>query len=86
MTSIKNYALCLAIFLVTTLARTSLNILLQYISKGDDLSFAEAGYTLSIKAIVSFILHTFVVPQLFPVLNRAKKIAAVSGKSAGAPK
>lgn len=41
MTSIKNYALCLAIFLVTTLARTSLNILLQYISKGDDLSFAE---------------------------------------------
>ena len=40
-TSSKNYGLCLIVFLVTTLARSSLYILLQYTSKRYHQSFAE---------------------------------------------
>lgn len=45
MSSSRNFSLCLVIFLVTTLARGSQGILLQYVSKRYDKTFAEVSRT-----------------------------------------
>ncbi|KAI8958431.1 MFS general substrate transporter [Daldinia sp. FL1419] len=57
-----NLILLLVSFFLTSLASSDTKLLPQYISKRYDWSFAKAGYLLSAKAIVNFILLTIVVP------------------------
>ncbi|KAI0433143.1 major facilitator superfamily domain-containing protein [Xylaria sp. FL1042] len=55
-------ALLLLSMFLTSLASADTKLLAQYISKRYHWTFASAGYLLSAKAIVNFILLTFVVP------------------------
>ncbi|KAJ8130307.1 hypothetical protein O1611_g3323 [Lasiodiplodia mahajangana] len=65
-----SFSLCLLIFLVTTLSKQSINVLLQYTSKKFNVSFAEAGYLFSIKAAVSLALYTIFIPGLLHLMTK----------------
>ncbi|KAI0206646.1 major facilitator superfamily domain-containing protein [Astrocystis sublimbata] len=58
----RRLALLLLSMFLTSLASADTKLLAQYISKRYHWSFSSAGYLLSAKAIVNFILLTFVVP------------------------
>lgn len=58
----KIFKLCLVVFLVTTLAKESIDILLQYVSKRYHVSIAKAAILFTIKAAVSVLLYTVFVP------------------------
>jgi hypothetical protein len=62
LTSNRNFTLCLSIFLVTSLTRAVLNILIQYISKRYDQTIAEATYFFSLKAAVTLALFSIIIP------------------------
>ncbi|KAI1184767.1 hypothetical protein F5B17DRAFT_410744 [Nemania serpens] len=57
-----NLALLLLSMLLTSLASADTRLLAQYISTRYHWTFASAGYLLSAKAVVNFLLLTFVVP------------------------
>lgn len=59
----RNFSLMLICFLLTSLASSDTKLLVQYISKRYHWTFASAGYLLSGKAVVNFILLTMVVPR-----------------------
>lgn len=59
-----NFSLLLACFLLASLASSDTKLLVQYISKRYQWTFASAGYLLSGKALVNFVLLTVVVPRV----------------------
>ncbi|RYP52442.1 hypothetical protein DL768_002408 [Monosporascus sp. mg162] len=60
----RNLILLLASFLLTALASSDTKLLAQYISKRYHWAFASAGYLLSAKAVVNFLLLTLVIPKI----------------------
>lgn len=60
----RNFTLLLASFFLTSLASSDTKLLVQYISKRYNWTFASAGYLLSGKAVINFVLLTIVVPRL----------------------
>ncbi|KAG8162542.1 hypothetical protein KVR01_008307 [Diaporthe batatas] len=73
-----NFSLLLACFLLASLASSDTKLLVQYISKRYQWTFASAGYLLSGKAVVNFVLLTVVVPR---VLRSAMVASSGSGAS-----
>ncbi|KAF7560559.1 hypothetical protein G7046_g3579 [Stylonectria norvegica] len=59
----RNFSLLLITFLLTSLASSDTKLLVQYISKRYNWTFASAGYLLSGKAIVNFTLLSVIVPR-----------------------
>ncbi|KAK3986551.1 major facilitator superfamily domain-containing protein [Cladorrhinum sp. PSN332] len=60
----RNFALLLLSMFLTSLASADTKLLVQYISKRYHWTFASAGYLLSGKAVVNFILLTIIIPRL----------------------
>lgn len=60
----RNFTLLLTSFFLTSLASSDTKLLVQYISKRYHWTFASAGYLLSGKAVVNFVLLTIVIPRL----------------------
>lgn len=60
----RNFSLMLICFFLASLASSDTKLLVQYISKRYQWTFASAGYLLSGKAIINFTLLTVVVPRL----------------------
>ncbi|TLS27280.1 hypothetical protein PpBr36_04005 [Pyricularia pennisetigena] len=67
----RNFAFLLVSMFLTSLASADTKLLVQYISQRYTWSFSSAGYLLSAKACVNFVLLTVVVPSLLRA--RAKK-------------
>ncbi|KAI6398671.1 hypothetical protein MCOR20_009133 [Pyricularia oryzae] len=67
----RNFAFLLASMFLTSLASADTKLLVQYISQRYTWSFSSAGYLLSAKACVNFVLLTAVVPSLLRA--RARK-------------
>jgi hypothetical protein len=61
-TSSANVGLCLVAFLVTTLAKSNINILIQYVSKRYNWTISQAAYLLSVKAGVNVFLYWLIIP------------------------
>lgn len=76
----RNFSLLLACFLLASLASSDTKLLVQYISKRYRWTFASAGYLLSGKAVVNFVLLTVVVPRVL----RSVVVAGGSNGAAGA--
>jgi hypothetical protein len=64
MTNRPNVQILLISFFLTALASSDTKLLVQYISKRYEWTFAQAGYMLSAKAIVNFTLLAVIVPQI----------------------
>ncbi|OIW26893.1 hypothetical protein CONLIGDRAFT_581732 [Coniochaeta ligniaria NRRL 30616] len=60
----RNFTLLLTSFFLTSLASSDTKLLVQYISKRYRWTFASAGYLLSGKAVVNFVLLTIIIPRL----------------------
>lgn len=61
----RNFTLMLACFLLASLASSDTKLLVQYISKRyAGWTFAAAGYLISGKAVVNFVLLTVVIPRV----------------------
>jgi hypothetical protein len=60
----RNLTLLFISFFLTSLASSDTKLLAQYISKRYLWTFASAGYLLSGKAIVNFVLLTVIIPNL----------------------
>lgn len=60
----RNFALMLICFFLASLASSDTKLLVQYISKRYHWTFASAGFLISSKAVVNFILLTSVVPRV----------------------
>ncbi|CAI6335711.1 unnamed protein product [Periconia digitata] len=60
----RNFQVLLCSFFLTALASSDTKLLVQYISKRYEWTFAQAGYMLSAKAIVNFTLLAIVVPRI----------------------
>ncbi|KAF2703879.1 hypothetical protein K504DRAFT_507402 [Pleomassaria siparia CBS 279.74] len=59
-----NFQILLVSFFLTALASSDTKLLVQYISKRYEWTFAQAGYMLSAKALVNIVLLTIVVPRI----------------------
>ncbi|KAF2109302.1 hypothetical protein BDV96DRAFT_244721 [Lophiotrema nucula] len=60
----RNFQILLISFFLTALASSDTKLLVQYISKRYEWTFAQAGYMLSIKASVNIVILAFVVPRI----------------------
>ncbi|KAF1948339.1 MFS general substrate transporter [Byssothecium circinans] len=60
----RNFQVLLCSFFLTALASSDTKLLVQYISKRYEWTFAQAGYMLSAKAIVNFVLLAVIVPSI----------------------
>lgn len=60
----RNFTLMLICFLLASLASSDTKLLVQYISKRYSWTFASAGYLISGKAVVNFVLLTAVIPRV----------------------
>lgn len=60
----RNLSLLLVCFFLASLASSDTKLLVQYISKRYHWTFASAGYLLSGKAVVNFVLLTAIVPRV----------------------
>lgn len=69
----RNFSLLLVCFLLASLASSDTKLLVQYLSKRYSWTFASAGYLLSGKAVVNFLLLTVVIPR---ALNKASSSRA----------
>ncbi|KAK3376883.1 major facilitator superfamily domain-containing protein [Lasiosphaeria ovina] len=58
----RNFSLLLCCFFCTSLASSDTKLLPQYISKRYGWTFASVGYLLSSKAVLNFVVLTFVIP------------------------
>lgn len=65
-----NFQLLLGLFLVAALASSNSPLLPQYISKRYDWTFQNAGYLLSIKAVINITLLAVIVPNVVKVMSR----------------
>jgi len=70
----RNFKILLYSFFLTALASSDTKLLVQYISKRYKWTFAEAGYMLSVKAIVNFVLLAVVVPRMVKA-SMSRKVA-----------
>ena len=77
----RNLVLLLVSFFLTSLASADTKLLPQYISKRYSWTFASAGYLLSAKAAVNFLLLTLVVPRVL----RSAAAAAATATATAAP-
>jgi hypothetical protein len=68
----RNFSLLLFSFFLTSLASSDTKMLVQYISGRYEWSFASAGYLLSGKAVVNFILLTLIVPRFLKTQDFSK--------------
>ncbi|KAL5447892.1 hypothetical protein PMIN07_001833 [Paraphaeosphaeria minitans] len=75
----RNFQILLCSFFLTALASSDTKLLVQYISKRYDWTFAQAGYMLSAKAIVNFTLLAILVPR---VVKSSASSKAVHGSEA----
>lgn len=73
----RNFTLMLICFLLASLASSDTKLLVQYISKRYSWTFASAGYLISGKAVVNFVLLTVVIPRVL----RSSAPAAASSSS-----
>ncbi|EOA81596.1 uncharacterized protein SETTUDRAFT_143245 [Exserohilum turcica Et28A] len=60
----RKFQVLLCSFFLTALASSDTKLLVQYISKRYEWTFAQAGYMLSAKALVNFTLLAIVVPRI----------------------
>lgn len=67
-----NFQVLLVTFFFTALASSDTKLLVQYISKRYNWTFAQAGYLLSAKALVNLTLLVVVVPRLVRTSISAK--------------
>ncbi|KAL5117670.1 hypothetical protein ACEQ8H_004418 [Pleosporales sp. CAS-2024a] len=70
----RNFQVLLVSFWLTALASSDTKLLVQYISKRYEWTFAQAGYMLSAKAIVNFVLLALVVPRLIQFSMTTKAV------------
>ncbi|KAK8090539.1 MFS general substrate transporter, partial [Apiospora phragmitis] len=75
----RNLTLLFICFFLSSLASSDTKLLPQYISKRYHWSFASAGYLLSGKAVVNFVLLTVVIPWLLQ--SRHSSAGASTGNS-----
>ncbi|RMZ72981.1 major facilitator superfamily transporter [Pyrenophora seminiperda CCB06] len=68
------FQVLLCSFFLTALASSDTKLLVQYISKRYEWTFAEAGYMLSAKALVNFTLLAVVVPRMIRASMSSKTI------------
>ncbi|KAH9904382.1 MFS general substrate transporter [Xylariomycetidae sp. FL2044] len=74
----RNLLLLLISFLLTAIASSDTKLLAQYISKRYHWKFASAGYLLSGKAIVNFVLLTIIVPGVLKSRRSADHLQSQS--------
>ncbi|QDS69375.1 hypothetical protein FKW77_004409 [Venturia effusa] len=74
----KNFRYLLLVFLLASLASSGTPILPQYISKRYGWTFAEAGYLLTVKAVVNVSLLTIIVPNIIKALHKYTRMNGVS--------
>lgn len=67
----RNFNLMLVCFLLASLASSDTKLLVQYISKRYSWTFASAGYLISGKAVVNFVLLTVVIPRVLKSVSRS---------------
>ncbi|KAF1366135.1 hypothetical protein EJ07DRAFT_161171 [Lizonia empirigonia] len=72
----QNFQVLLCSFFLTALASSDTKLLVQYISKRYEWTFAQAGFMLSAKAIVNFTLLAVIVPR---IINRSISPRTVHG-------
>jgi hypothetical protein len=78
----RNLTLLFVCFFLTSLASSDTKLLAQYISKRYEWTFSAAGYLLSCKAVVNFVLLTVVVPTILKTRHGSTTTTAVhSGTS-----
>ncbi|OCL11777.1 hypothetical protein AOQ84DRAFT_286541 [Glonium stellatum] len=70
----RNFQLLLVSFLLTALASSDTKLLVQYISKRYEWTFAQAGYLLSTKALVNIVLLTVFVPRVIRASIASKSV------------
>jgi hypothetical protein len=75
----KHFQILLVSFFLTALASSDTKLLVQYISKRYEWTFAQAGYMLSAKAIVNFTLLAIIVPR---IIKSSMSSKAVHGSEA----
>ncbi|KAL8896001.1 MAG: hypothetical protein Q9207_007920 [Kuettlingeria erythrocarpa] len=80
----NNICLSMVAFLVTQLAKTSLNILLQYVSKRYNLTIAMAAYLFSIKAGVNLLLFSTIIPVCLGLSTEYTKLSKINANLWGA--
>jgi hypothetical protein len=69
-----NFQVLLVTFFFTALASSDTKLLVQYISKRYNWTFAQAGYLLSAKALVNLTLLVVVVPRLIRTSISSKAV------------
>ncbi|CAE7205823.1 hypothetical protein PTNB73_07234 [Pyrenophora teres f. teres] len=70
----QKFQILLCSFFLTALASSDTKLLVQYISKRYEWTFAEAGYMLSAKALVNFTLLAIVVPRIIRASMATKTV------------
>jgi hypothetical protein len=75
----RHFQILLVSFFLTALASSDTKLLVQYISKRYEWTFAQAGYMLSAKAIVNFMLLAVIVPR---IIKSSMSSKAVQGSEA----
>jgi hypothetical protein len=75
----RHFQVLLVSFFLTALASSDTKLLVQYISKRYEWTFAQAGYMLSAKAIVNFTLLAIIVPR---IIKSSMSSKAVHGSEA----
>ncbi|KAF2856680.1 hypothetical protein T440DRAFT_5780 [Plenodomus tracheiphilus IPT5] len=70
----SNFQILLCSFFLTALASSDTKLLVQYISKRYEWTFAQAGYMLSAKALVNFTLLAIVVPRVIRASMSTKSV------------
>lgn len=77
----RNLLLLFISFFLTSLASSDTKLLPQYISKRYSWTFASAGYLLSGKAIVNFVLLTVIVPSLLRTRHSSSSGQSSAGQT-----
>jgi hypothetical protein len=70
----RHFQILLVSFFLTALASSDTKLLVQYISKRYEWTFAQTGYMLSAKAIVNFTLLAIIVPRTIKSSMSAKAV------------
>jgi hypothetical protein len=70
----RHFQILLVSFFLTALASSDTKLLVQYISKRYEWTFAQAGYMLSAKAIVNFTLLAIIVPRIIKSSMSSKTV------------
>ncbi|KAA8615037.1 hypothetical protein A1F94_010865 [Pyrenophora tritici-repentis] len=70
----RKFQVLLCSFFLTALASSDTKLLVQYISKRYEWTFAEAGYMLSAKALVNFTLLAIIIPRIIHTSMSTKTV------------